>query len=157
MNIILSFLVALSLAGCASFLPDKISTTPTGGGLPIPITSQPIIKDLESTAFNLDRGVEIGALLPTDPAPKCLHDFLQRAGIEPIPGAAPIQSFEPKNDGLISAGSIVYIQIRQAQVMSGQVQPVAVDCKTLIGTFVIDGAIGFAKLLPQPLLLRLPR
>jgi len=155
-NVILSFLVALSLAGCAS-VPEKISTTPTGATAPIQITNPTIITDLQSATENLDDAVRIGALPADDPAPKCLHDLLQRAGIEARPGAAPIQSFEPKNDGIASLGSIVYIQVQQAKAIAGQITPPSRDCTSLIGTFVIDGATALSKTLPARGLIRLLR
>jgi hypothetical protein len=155
MKPVLAILAALALCSCAILsTPDKIVSTPVGASLPVPITNKTIITDLQSAASNLDQAVAIGALPANDPAPKCIHDILQRAGIEALPGAAPQQSFEPKNDGLASLGSIAYIQVQQQKAMSGHIVPVSVDCKSLLGTFVIDGAIGLAKLAPIKLLLQ---
>jgi hypothetical protein len=154
--ILICCIVLLSLIGCVS-TPEKIQATPTGGSgsLPIPVTNPTIVTDLQSASYNLDQAVAIGALSPDDPAPGCLHDFLQKAGIENPSGAVPA-SFAPRNDGIASAGSIVYIQIQQAKAISGQGGvSVAVSCKALLGQFVIDGATatvkGAARLLPLPL------
>jgi hypothetical protein len=138
-------LLALTLTACVS-TPSKIVATPTQGALPIPIHNPTIITDLQSATFNLDQAVAIGALPKDDPAPACLHDFLVKAGIEVPAGAAPQASFTPKNDGIASVGSIVYIQAQQAKAISALGAPaVAVSCKALLGQFVIDGATAVVK------------
>ncbi len=146
-------LALLMLSACAS-TPEKIVSTPVGGTLPIPISNPTIVTDLQSATYNLDQAVAIGALPADDPAPKCLHGFLVKAGIELPAGQAAPKSFAPKNDGLVSLGAIAYIQVQQARVMSGQGVTVSMDCKALLGQFVLDGAAGVAKLIPVRGLLR---
>jgi len=137
------------LAGCVS-TPSVITSQPT----PPVLKSKTIVSDLQAAAYNLDQAVAIGALPADDPAPKCLHAVLIKAGIEVPAGQPPAKSFEPKNDGLASLGSIAYIQVQQAKALRGEKTPVSVDCRALLGTFVLDGAAGLAKVLPVRGLLR---
>ena len=139
---------ALALAACAS-TPDKIVSMPTAAGVPISSGSV-LANDLQSATSNLDQAIAIGALPAGDPSAACFHSILQQAGIEAIPGAPVQQSFAPKNDGLASLGSIIYIQIQQQKAL----KPISIspECKALVGTFVIDGASGVAKALPLNLL-----
>lgn len=150
-------LTIVLLTGCIS-TPSRIVETPAPGtsSLPIPITNPTIVTDLQSAAYNLDNAVAIGALPADDPAPACLHDILRQGGVEVPAGQVPAKSFAPKNDGLASLGSIAYIQIQQAKAMSGNSGiTVAVSCKALLGTFVIDGMTAVAKVgarfLPLPI------
>lgn len=143
----LALIIALiAMSGCAS-TPDKITGAPAGG---IPITNTVLATDLQSASYNLDKAVEVGALLPDDPAPKCLHAVLRSAGLETVPGATPAASFEPKKDGIASAGSIAYIIVQQAK----RAVPVQVDpaCEALVGRIAIDGAKAANKALPSLLL-----
>ena len=103
--------------------------------------AQFVITDLQTAAKNLDAAVNAGELAKDDPAPPCLHAVLQRAGIEATPGtAATPQPFVVQIDGLISAGSVLYIRIQQGKAIlaGGSTFPTA--CKTLVGQIVIDGA-----------------
>jgi hypothetical protein len=154
MKRILILLVATTaaLAGCAS-TPSKITGSGANTNLAaaapaLPITNPTIVTDLQSAAFNLDNAVAVGALSANDPAPKCLHGILQQAGIETPPGATAPQSFVPKNDGVASLGAIAYIQVQQAKRFAGTGVSVPVDCKALLGQFVLDGMSGAAKVAP---------
>ena len=132
------------LVGCAS-TPDKIVSMPTSSG--VPISSGSILaNDLQSATSNLDQAIAIGALPAGDPSATCFHSILQQAGLEALPGAPVQQSFAPKNDGLASLGSIIYIQIQQQKALKPLI--ITSECKALVGTFVIDGASGLAKALP---------
>lgn len=163
MKRIIAVLFALALAACAS-TPDKIVSVPAfsppptaatkdtpvvaaPAPLPVAITNPTIIDDLKGATDNLDQAVAIGALPANDPAPKCFHDVLKQAGIEVPPGTAPPASFTPHKDGLASLGSILYIQIQQAKAMQNAATAlqVTVDCKALLGQFVLDGAAGLNK------------
>ncbi len=154
--IIASALIAV-LAACAS-TPDKISSiqqfspptatssAPAAAALPIPITNPTLVKDLQATASNLDQAVAIGALPKNDPAPGCLHDFLQRAGVELPPGAVPAQSFKPENAGAFSLGSILYIQVQQAKAAAaGGGITVSQPCLALVGQIHLDALAATAK------------
>lgn len=138
---------AALLGGCVS-TPDKISTTPIAGALPIPITNPTVVTDLQSAAFNLDSAVAVGALDPDDPAPKCVHDVLVKAGIEIPAGTVPAKSFAPKNDGVASAGVIAYILARQAQQIRKQGLVVDPSCEALLGRVVIDGVSAVNRAVP---------
>jgi hypothetical protein len=134
-------LAALALAGCAG--PLQISSDP------IPkVTNPTIVTDLQSAAYDLDSAVTVGALAADDPAPKCLHGVLQKAGIETAPGAAPAASFTPKVDGAASAGAVAYILAQQAKKLAGGGVTLDVDCEALLGRVVIDGVKTTAKALP---------
>lgn len=146
----MKYLIALALivlAGCAT--PPQISASP----LPA-ITNPTIVTDLQSAAFDLDSAVAVGALAADDPAPKCLHDVLQKAGIETPPGATAAASFTPKIDGAASAGAVAYILAQQAKrLMHGGVT-VDVSCEALLGRVVIDGVKTTAKAFPIPGILK---
>lgn len=135
-TLILPLIAAAALAGCASTPSLITGGAPTGG---IPLSKGTILAtDLVSAAYNLDKAVEVGALLPDDPAPKCLHAVLVKAGLETAPGAVTPASFEPKNDGIASLGTIAYIIVQQAKrAVPVQVSP---DCEALVGRIAIDGA-----------------
>ena len=141
--------LALGLASCAS-TPSQIS-----GAQGAAITNPTIVTDLQSAAYNLDNAVAVGALAPDDPAPKCLHDVLVKAGIEVPPGATPAKTFAPKNDGVASAGAIAYILAQQAKQTLRKGITVDVSCEALLGRVVIDGVNTTAKVIPiLPPLLR---
>lgn len=139
--------VALLAGGCVS-TPNLISGT-IAGGLPIPITNQTIVTDLQSAAYNLDNAVAVGALAANDPAPKCIHDVLVRAGIELLPGAAQAKTFVPKKDGVASAGAIAYIITQQAKQIAKTGITVDPSCEALLGRVVIDGATALHKAVPS--------
>lgn len=150
MKLIYALLIAFTLSACASLtaaplLTGPISTTPAAGALPIPITNPAIVSDLEAAAKNLDQAVAIGALAKDDPAPACLHDAMQKAGIELPPGTAPAQSFEPVNDGVISLGSILYIRAQQLKAAAGQGVKISQTCLALIGQIHLDALMATAK------------
>jgi hypothetical protein len=152
-KIFLALWISIVLAACVS-TPDKIVSTPAGGSLPIPITDPVAVKDLKSAASNLDQAVAIGALPANDPAPACLHDALQKAGIEIAPGATAPQSFAPTNDGVFSLGTILYIQVQQAKAMKGQGITVSQSCLALLGQIHLDALMATAqvgaRMLPLP-------
>lgn len=130
-------LASLLLCACVS-TPEKISGTPTTGG--IPITNPTIVTDLQDAAYNLDNAVAVGALSVDDPAPKCLHSLLVKAGIEVPAGAVPAQSFTPKHSGVASEGAIAYILVQQAKAIAKVgVGPDDPSCEALVGRVVIDG------------------
>lgn len=139
-------IVGAALAGCAG--PLQISSDPAPK-----VTNPTIVTDLQSAAFDLDSAVTVGALTADDPAPKCLHDVLQKAGIEVAPGAPVAQSFTPKIDGAASAGAVAYILAQQAKKLSGGIT-VDVSCEALLGRVVIDGVNTTAKALPVPGLIK---
>lgn len=142
-------LCSILLSACVS-TPNKIQggTADTTSPVVIPVTNPTIATDLQSASYNLDQAVTVGALSKDDPAPKCLHGVLQQAGLESTPGAAQAQSFVPKNDGVASLGSIAYIQVQQAKQLTGRGVTVPVDCKALLGQFVIDGLTTASKVVP---------
>jgi hypothetical protein len=135
------------LTACVS-TPEKITGAPAG----LAITNQTVVTDLQSAAYNLDNAVAVGALPTDDPAPKCLHDVLVKAGIEIPAGAVPAKSFAPKNDGVASAGAIAYILAQQAKQIAKQGIQVDPSCEALVGRVVIDGAKAINKALPLSLI-----
>lgn len=132
MKILTTLSLAMLLAGC-SFLPDKIS----GQTLGLNITSSTVVTDLQSASYNLDSAVAVGALPKNDPAPACLHAVLVKAGIEILPGTTAPASFQPKYDGVASAGAVAYILAQQAK--NAKTVPVDPNCEALVGRVVIDG------------------
>ena len=139
-------LILLLAAGCTSTISanpvQDITSTQTS---PLASFGTTIQTDLQSAEYNLDQAVLVGALDPTDPAPKCLHEALTAIGIEPgMPGAP---SFTPKNDGLASLGAIAYIRAQQLKKAQGGIS-LPTDCKTLIGQIVLDGAAAGKNILP---------
>lgn len=149
-------LFVLLLAACAS-TPELIVGTGTDAQgqvvQPSPLaglSGGQVAVDLQSAAYNLDNAIAIGALVPTDPAAACIHGVLQQAGIEiPAGGTAP-KTFVPKNDGVVSLGAIAYIMVQQSKASPGITVPM--DCKALIGQFVVDGLGAANKLAPNVLL-----
>jgi hypothetical protein len=98
-------------------------------------------KDLISAAEISDQAVLVGALPKDDPLPVCLHDALQKLGLETPPGgAAAPQSFEAKPSGAVSAGVIIYLQIQRLKTLSAgnglQIDPA---CYSIIGRVMVDG------------------
>jgi hypothetical protein len=140
--ILMAALAACALNGCAIF-SGEISGSPGG----FKITNQTIVTDLQSAAYNLDQAVVVGALTADDPGPKCVHDFLVKAGVEAPAGGAVPGSFTPKHDGLASAGAIAYILAQQAKHATGQ--PVSANCEALVGRIVLDGANAARKSVPS--------
>lgn len=136
-------LTVAALAGCAT--PPQISASPMPA-----ITNPTIVTDLQSAAYDLDNAVLVGALAANDPAPKCLHDVMQKAGIETPPGAAAAASFTPKVDGAASAGAVAYILAQQAKKLANGGVTVDPDCEALLGRVVIDGVNTTVKALPIP-------
>jgi len=135
--------LALFLAGCS----NMITGGPPGQG-PAVDPNSALAKDLVSAAYNLDNAVLVGALPADDPAPACVHGVLINAGIELPPGTTAPASFEPKRDGLVSAGAIAYIKIQQLKAQSGKVLKVPVSCKALIGQIMVDGLTAPTRILP---------
>jgi hypothetical protein len=99
-------------------------------------------KDLIDAASIADQAVAIGALPRDDPLPVCLHDALQKLGIEAVPGQplATPPSFEAKAEGVISAGVILYLQLQRLKMLSTggglQIDPA---CYAIIGRIAVDG------------------
>lgn len=147
MKFIFTIIAAVLLAGCVS-TPNLISGSPTAGSLPLPITNPTVVTDLQSAAFNLDNAVTVGALAADDPAPKCIHDVLVKAGIEIPPGATPAKTFVPKKDGVASAGAIAYIIAQQAKAIARNPLVVDPSCEALLGRVVMDGASAMNKAVP---------
>lgn len=148
MKTIFAIVVALALAGCVS-TPNLISGTNVGQSTNI--TNPTIVTDLQSAAYNLDQAVAVGALTADDPAPKCVHDVLVKAGIELPAGQAAPKSFTPKHDGVASAGAIAYILAQQAKALQGTVGQVSPNCEALVGRIVIDSAKAAGKAVPTAL------
>lgn len=144
--IALAFALTL-LAACTSaqIIPDKISTTPAAGSLPIPITDAKAVTDLEGAASNFDKAVAIGALSATDPAPSCLHDALRKAGIELPPGAVAPQSFTPVSAGPFSEGATLYILAQQIKSSLGAGITISQECYALVGKIHLDFLMATAK------------
>jgi hypothetical protein len=135
-------IIALALSACAS-TPDKISGL--APGVAVPIVNSTIATDLQDAAWNADQAIAVGALDANDPASKCLHDILVKAGIEVAPGAAAPASFTPRNSGVASGGMIVYILAQQAKKIAATGVPVSVECEALVGRVAIDGAKAVNK------------
>lgn len=170
LSLICIIVMAMLLSACAS-TPNQISSIPafspppitaatgtpasiaTPAPLPIQISNPTIVRDLQAMASNIDQAVAIGALPKDDPAAPCIHDFLQRAGVENAPGATPPQSFKPDNAGVFSAGAIIYILAQQskATARAGGIQ-ISQQCLALVGQIHLDAitatAKGAARLLP---------
>lgn len=144
-SLVFAAVAAFALSACA-LLPDTISSE-AKGPLAIVGGNATIAKDLQGASYNLDQAVAIGALQPDDPAPLCLHDVLIKAGLEIPIGAPAVKSFEPKKDGVASAGAIAYILAQQAK----SVKPleVSVSCEQMVGKIVIDGAKVLNKAAPS--------
>lgn len=136
MKFLLCIVPAFALCACAGI--PTITGTPTGT-LPVPITNHTIVTDLQDAAFNLDQAVAVGALAANDPAPTCLHDLLQKAGIEVPAGGAAAKSFTPRNSGVASAGAIAYIFAQQAKSLGTSGVSVDPSCEALVGRITIDG------------------
>lgn len=130
------------LAGCAT--PPPITNTPQRE-LPIPIPADSSVgTGLINAAWNLDQAVGIGALPADDPAPSCVHGFLQQANLEPTPGAPPGKSYTPKVTDMISAGSVLYIRQRQAAGKAPYKPPAS--CDEILGAMVRQAAVaGFTQ------------
>jgi hypothetical protein len=147
-------IAAAALAGCAA-VPEQITTMPAPGALPVQVTDPVAVQDLKSAASNLDQALAIGALPKDDPSPGCLHDALQRAGIELAPGASAPQSFKPANDGVFSLGTILYIQAQQLKAAAKGGITVSQPCLALIGQIHLDAMTAAAKfgsrLIPLPI------
>jgi hypothetical protein len=143
-KLLLAAVAALALNGCALLPNGEISGAAPG----LHITNSTIVTDLQSAAFNLDSAVTVGALSVDDPAPKCLHDLLVKAGIEMPAGQAPAKSFIPKHDGVASAGAIAYIIAQQLKQGAG-VPVVSSNCEALVGRVVIDGVEAAKKAVPS--------
>lgn len=127
--------------------PPATTTAPIAG-TPAPApAANVIVTDIQSASFDLDQAVAVGALTADDPAPKCLHGVMTQLGIDPANPPAANASFTPKNDGLVSAGAILYIRAQQIKRAGGAIT-VPVDCKSLIGQLVIDAGSAQAKALP---------
>lgn len=123
------------LAACAS--PPPITNQPAA--LPIPIKADTTVgTGLVNAAYNLDQAVAIGALAKDDPAPQCVHGFLQQAGLEPVAGAPAAQNFTPKVTDMISAGSVLYIKAQQARGQRPYQPPVG--CDAILGSLVRQAA-----------------
>lgn len=119
---------AIFLGGCA------ISTSPLGA-LP---QDGVIANDLKAAVYNLDQAIAIGVLPEDDPAAGCLHGVLSDLGLDGTATAA--QSFQPKRDGLISEGAVLYIRAQQAKKARANRIVLPKDCKAIIGQIVIDAA-----------------
>lgn len=138
---ILLALPLLFLAACAS-TPSLISGAPPGT---ITITNSTVVTDLQDASYNLDNALAVGALAADDPAPKCLHDVLVKAGIEVPAGSTPAKTFVPKYGGVASTGAVAYILAQQAKAASKVGITVDVSCEALVGRVVLDGAATVNK------------
>lgn len=147
-SMMIMVLTALAMmVGCAT----PITNNNRSAGIAISPTST-VGTDLLSAAYNLDNAIKIGVLPANDPAAGCVHDVLKKAGIETDPNEAPPASFMPKSDGVASVGAIAYIRAQQLRDLKGI--DVSIECKALIGTFVVDGLHDARKLALPSLLLK---
>lgn len=136
---IVGILLMMTIAGCA--------TTISGPGPNVGISKTSTFgEDLLATAYNLDNAIAVGALPADDPAAACVHDVLIKAGLETPAGAEPVKSFEPKREGVVSEGAIIYIRAQNLKGLQGM--EVSPRCKELIGQVVVDGAAAGRKLSP---------
>lgn len=99
-----------------------------------------VAKDLLAAKYNLDQAIAIGVLPEDDPAASCIDDVLVDLGLDANASPDAVQSFDPKRDGLISEGAVIYIRAQQLKkIKEGRiVLPQA--CKAVIGQIVIDAA-----------------
>lgn len=152
-RIIALLLLAGCLTACVSS-PNLIQSTPTNASLPLPITDPASILDWKTASSTLDQAVAIGALLPDDPAPACVHNVLLQAGIELAPGAVAPKSFVPLHNGPVSDAAVLYIQAQQAKQISSKGITVSVSCEAIVGRIFIDNLKAVAKvgtsLIPIP-------
>jgi hypothetical protein len=146
------YLICLMLVCALSACTAPI--TKGGTGIAVPHT---IAKDIQAAAENLDNAIKIGVLPAGDPADLCVHSALQLAGLDTpacVPADPPATgtvcppapaSFTPLNDGIVSGGSILYIQAYQLKQYQGMTVPAS--CKEILGQFVIDGMSTTNKVL----------
>ena len=137
-------MMIITLSGCTTQISGNILSDLASSGS-AGQAGQILINDLQTAEKNLDIAVSDGLLAKDDPAPGCLHMVLQRAGIEAAPGAPSPQPFVAQVDGLISAGSVLYIRFQQGKALAQGGLPT--DCKTLVGQIVVDG-VAIAKHFP---------
>jgi len=130
--IVALFIGAFFLSACA------ISNTPLGVGVK---EGGFVASDLKAAAYNLDQAIAIGVLPEDDPAASCVHAVLGDLGLDGDGTATVAQSFQPKRDGLISTGAVLYIRARQLEKAreAGRFK-LPKDCKAIIGQIVIDAA-----------------
>jgi hypothetical protein len=141
-RIIALAVVALLACACSGL---QVSSDPTSS---LVASNQKLVSDLQATAYNLDQAVAVGALPAGDPAQACVHDVLQKVGVE---GGTPPKSFTPKLTGLASAGSVAYIFAQQAKALRAAGFQVDPACEQLVGRIVIDGAKTTAAASPLAL------
>lgn len=130
--LILTTILALTglFEGCATPISNN------KGGIQISPTGR-VGVDLLEAAYNLDNAIAIGVLPADDPAAACVHDVLQKTGVEAAAGTPAVQSFVPKVSLAASAGSVAYIRAQQLRSLKGI--EVSIECKGMIGQFVVDG------------------
>lgn len=132
-------IIALAAGGCTTQISGNpladLGSSGAGGQ-----AGQILVNDLQTAAKNLDAAVSAGVLAKDDPAPPCLHAVLQQAGIEAVPGASSPKPFTAQVDGLVSAGSLLYIRFQQGKGLLEGGANLPTACKTLVGQIVIDGA-----------------
>lgn len=149
------------LTGCAS-TPDRIvgapeavvvQPTPDSPKITLPAGTAPaftpgpiLARDLVSAAYNLDEAVRVGAIPANDPAVACVHDALQHSGLDGG-GAVQRQSFEPKKDGVVSMGAILYIMVEQARTQAAAAKAFELSpaCLQIIGRLQVDALKATAK------------
>lgn len=138
---------ATLLVGCATPI-SKSLTTDIAATVPNDRGASAIIQGLQDSAFNFDEAVRVGALDATDPAPGCVHGVLKDLGVEASAGTAPPAVFTPRVSDLLSAGSVLYIRVKQAERLAGTSVVVPTDCKALVGQLIIDVARQGLSVLP---------
>lgn len=151
-------LAFLALAACAS------------NGTPLPITNNPsplldvvnvldpqgkLKADLTATAANFDGATAIGIIPSGLPAAACQHEINMALGVEAVPNAPPVQSFQPVDAGIVSEGSIALIEaLKLMSLANGGVITIPPDCYGVIGYFTvlnIKGALKVGGVLAPPL------
>jgi hypothetical protein len=118
---------------------DIVGGLSTGGERPAPLEA--IGTDLVNVDFNLTKAVEVGALLPDDPAQACVHGVVTDLGLNPEAPKEPAPSFTPRSEGVLAKGSIAYIRVQQARRAARQPDyELSADCERLLGRIVLDAA-----------------
>lgn len=129
----LAIVVACSLSGCAN--PPPVTTSPISTAIgAIPGAGSALTTDITDAQYNFNQAVAIGALPASDPAPGCLNQAVAIMGI----GATPANSFTPRIAGIVSGGSVVYIDAQQLKTLTGGLPNVPSNCLQLIGQIVVD-------------------
>lgn len=132
-------LAILALCGCQT--PISNSTNPaTRVASILPTPFQDVARaDLIDNAYNLDQAQAIGIIAASSKVPACAHLVNQALGIEPMPDAPPIQTFTPKVGGIVSAGSVAYIDALKLAAVQRNGITISQDCVEAWGELSLQG------------------